>query len=619
MKIFFENMLFKLLLCTLMLPTILGCVREELKPVSESGDPASLSFMVSMPDVVQTKGYADADFDNVDNWSEWDRLVDGQMFYRLTIFIVDRNGRLVAYRDLEQNCDDWRAEGSTEGANGFCDADGNILPRDTKYSKLARVTFLYDAPLHASAIPENSIEKLVCGDYEIFAVANYSPVSEIGGAPAGQTSYEGLADNGNVTDIVNGITGDNFNRETGLAGFKTGNAIFNYRINAVKLDRNGVPVYSTGNRRTEQYIAGIRPQPLSVTDRVTLLPGLTKKGVKLKRTYSRIRIRVDNTSSTDALNINGLSFSPNFASTSIYLIAKEGEDNWVGQDKDSLVVTSSQAVKPYIPQGANHDEVTDIVLAPNTGTVVFDAYILETQDLTTGYTYTLKLEYPGKTRAPEAKLASEIPITTVNAFTASFSNGITDYLIKSARSDFLYENADDVCTDSNLMEIADELKKSDYIHVWHFVKNENGYNISNRKSSAYLYYKPWDLSVNAMQAGVFTLQNYTGNPPGLVMLDFVTRHNMSDYNNHTINGWNKVEHGFEFYPVSINENLPAEYKEPIVLSAIDPVQGRPFKVDAIRRNDFIDVRVDVSYEEKKGWLEFIVKNWERVSGDIEFN
>lgn len=171
-------------------------------------------------------------------------------------------------------------------------------------------------------------------------------------APAGQTSYEGLADNGNVTDIVNGITGDNFNRETGLAGFKTGNAIFNYRINAVKLDRNGVPVYSTGNRRTEQYIAGIRPQPLSVTDRVTLLPGLTKKGVKLKRTYSRIRIRVDNTSSTDALNINGLSFSPNFASTSIYLIAKEGEDNWVGQDKDSLVVTSSQAVKPYIPQGS---------------------------------------------------------------------------------------------------------------------------------------------------------------------------------------------------------------------------------------------------------------------------
>ena len=62
-----------------------------------------------------------------------------------------------------------------------------------------------------------------------------------------------------------------------------------------------------------------------------------------------------------------------------------------------------------------------------------------------------------------------------------------------------------------------------------------------------------------------------------------------------------------------------KYSDPIVLSTIDPVTSVVSPVNTIRRNDFINVLISVSYNKDLGDFEFEVKSWDEVSGSIEFN
>ena len=61
-----------------------------------------------------------------------------------------------------------------------------------------------------------------------------------------------------------------------------------------------------------------------------------------------------------------------------------------------------------------------------------------------------------------------------------------------------------------------------------------------------------------------------------------------------------------------------KYSDPIVLSTIDPVTSVVSPVNTIKRNDFINVLVSVSYNKDLGDFEFEVKPWNEVSGSIEF-
>jgi hypothetical protein len=47
--------------------------------------------------------------------------------------------------------------------------------------------------------------------------------------------------------------------------------------------------------------------------------------------------------------------------------------------------------------------------------------------------------------------------------------------------------------------------------------------------------------------------------------------------------------------------------------------GHNLPIETINRNDFIDILVNVSYNDKTGEVLFDVANWNQVSGDVTFD
>ena len=87
-----------------------------------------------------------------------------------------------------------------------------------------------------------------------------------------------------------------------------------------------------------------------------------------------------------------------------------------------------------------------------------------------------------------------------------------------------------------------------------------------------------------------------------------------------VRGWNDNDGGSQFKLYAVNKVMKKpKYSDPIVLSTIDPVTSVVSPVNTIKRNDFINVLISVSYNKDFGEFEFEVKPWNEVSGSIEFN
>ena len=61
------------------------------------------------------------------------------------------------------------------------------------------------------------------------------------------------------------------------------------------------------------------------------------------------------------------------------------------------------------------------------------------------------------------------------------------------------------------------------------------------------------------------------------------------------------------------------YDTPIILSTIDPVTQQSSSTKAIKRNDYINVLVTVSYNPVAGQFDFWVQDWNTGGGNVEFN
>ena len=95
-------------------------------------------------------------------------------------------------------------------------------------------------------------------------------------------------------------------------------------------------------------------------------------------------------------------------------------------------------------------------------------------------------------------------------------------------------------------------------------------------------------------------------------------------NNYDVVGYRNTGNSrrFYFYRVTKNESSGAgqiKYNTPIVLTSIDPVSQQSTKVTAIKRNDFINVLITVSYNPQSGEFDFYVEDWHTGGGDVEFN
>ena len=61
------------------------------------------------------------------------------------------------------------------------------------------------------------------------------------------------------------------------------------------------------------------------------------------------------------------------------------------------------------------------------------------------------------------------------------------------------------------------------------------------------------------------------------------------------------------------------HTETIPINILDNETGQSSAMTSIRRNDFVQVLVNVSYNEKTGDLNFEVADWEKIDGEVTFD
>ena len=77
---------------------------------------------------------------------------------------------------------------------------------------------------------------------------------------------------------------------------------------------------------------------------------------------------------------------------------------------------------------------------------------------------------------------------------------------------------------------------------------------------------------------------------------------------------------FKLYRVTETTNIGTiPHTETIPISTINKETGEALPITAINRNDFIDILVNVNYNEKTGTFDFEVADWDKKEGEMEFN
>jgi hypothetical protein len=95
-------------------------------------------------------------------------------------------------------------------------------------------------------------------------------------------------------------------------------------------------------------------------------------------------------------------------------------------------------------------------------------------------------------------------------------------------------------------------------------------------------------------------------------------------NNSTACGHNgnnsQQRRNFHLYKVTKeNEVANVSHEETIPIKIIDKNTGVASQLSHIGRNDFIEILVSVTYNEKTGNVEFEVSDWEKVNGEVTFD
>ena len=355
-------------------------------------------------------------------------------------------------------------------------------------------------------------------------------------------------------------------------------------------------------------------QPLSLMKEIELHAGGNSVEGELVRTFARLRIEVKNNSGSMSLRVNGLNFSNNFTQQNAYVF-DDGTDRKYSFGTGAPASTSEHALQPFTKDaGKNYKEIPALGSA-----VLFDSYLLESKVASgSKYTYTLDLTYPGVSTLTTTFKREGNAITKVNNLNNLIVGEESYFLIYNSSSKY-YLNADgsnvgfSTLSDSDLQALGTHC-------VWQLEKNGNGYYIKNVETGTYIqaagYYQTISLGTNPV---TYTLEEKSNSLT-------LKSGNYIRINNGKIEGVatnTQSNARFQFYKVlktttgSSEEDL--SFNDPIPLTTIDPVTQQSSLTKSIKRNDFINVLVTVSYNPVAGQFEFWVQDWYEGGGNVEFN
>ena len=352
------------------------------------------------------------------------------------------------------------------------------------------------------------------------------------------------------------------------------------------------------------------PYPLTLSRDINLTPGINSISGELLRTYARIRINIRNQSSMNDLYITNLSFPQKFTQKSADLFSEGGTASV------APVVTSVDAITPFAPG----------VMIPkldNTGSAnektIFDTYMLESNGGT--YNYTLALKYEGGTEE----------VYTVSSTAISNANNIEDdamYIMYNTNSrTYLYANGSSVGTGTSY-QTNGELNHN---YVWRFNRSSstNRYTIESMGATGYFMQssqvstnKAIPLTVTPGSSDYFTASTSSNN----IRLQSTRSNYYLSVNSNTAVGNNSTSTSGQrrnnFYLYKVNkEYVTADitHQETIPIRIVDKTTGEASQITSIKRNDFIDILVNVTYNEKTGNVEFEVSDWDEVNGEVTFD
>lgn len=373
-------------------------------------------------------------------------------------------------------------------------------------------------------------------------------------------------------------------------------------------------------------------QPLSLMKNIALHHSNNYFADQLKRTITRLRIVVENTNRLLPLKIKKPEFNEQFTQTQAYVFDDGSDRKYSTFSKGAPVATSEFAICPFAPDTENAEYMS---IGCDSSAVLFDGYMLETK-LTNGQTldYTLDLLYErGGSEEPEEP---EEP-NRQNWVEILSSDNITEgeYLIKHFVSTryLTGDNGVVITTDPATIDLTNVEDK----HIWIFEStgNSNSYYIKNKATGQYMQEPVYNQSTTlGSSTNSFTMGTYDG----CVSIQGTTRYVYSSqvfsYVTYTYD-W--LVHGYTYYNTNIKfalyKNTP-ETKSAyslgsrasnaggsyiIPLTTIDPNTKQATTTTEIKRNDFIDVHITVSYNTVSGKIEYSVNNWKSAGGSVDFN
>lgn len=619
--------------------------------------------------------------DDTSEWTDEELLADGRTIRRLTVMLVDSiSQEMVAYRHIIYNGADADpkpihmpllcSDDAPEGGNGFVGADGAV-DVNLKHSDRVRLTFNYDNPLHGD------IERLRHGTYVLIAVANYAslPKTENDDTLPQHPAVEN--ENGFVQQIhmlIHKFYGDDdvttdenlWNEEfirkngKGIARFRDWMSGFYDYVLEVALDKNGNQPYV--RKKLDEL-------PLFTAAYIDLQPGgnVLTEPIWLYRTYSRVRVEVKNYS-TEPLSVNHLEFSDNFSKDRTYFCRMPGASNifeGLNYKAGAPDVSYSESVIafPYYNtsvEGKTFTENDKYYIIADTDTsrnevgtaqstietgqtaAVFDAYISPSRDdEEKKYKYTIEVEYKGVSGYTSCRIDEN-----ASAISAGDSFAGRYFLMKvSSGNRWIYETTDGLIRtqtmtfDALRQQIIDN---KDYSFIWQIVPDGTKYYLRNPVHGDYIcnfnntssvYVNMW-TSINVLTANndVSLAESFsvtTNSTNNTFIFEGSRINNRQQYmnnngNNTSYMSYYTVGNGdtnsqFQLYPVEFMSGTPCLRKE-IVLQTIDNETSAVSDVTEIRRNDFVRILVEVSYNPDNGNFEFEVQPWETgKGGDITFN
>ena len=346
------------------------------------------------------------------------------------------------------------------------------------------------------------------------------------------------------------------------------------------------------------------PYPLTLKKEIALQPGANIVSGELVRTYARVRINIRNQSKAD-LQITKLSFADRFTQRTAPLFAEGGTANATPS------VTSGDAVTPFvkdmiIPGIGEGNSVTE--------STIFDAYMLESNG--GQYQYTLGLKYDGGV----SETVYEMESNYISNPSSVVDGGLYVIYNTNARK-YLYDNGSNNLSSTSSQTTGGELNHN---CVWRFIRTSgNNYRIESMGRSGY-YIRSSAVKNNAVPmtstAGnndYFTLSQSSSY---MYMKSTSSNYYLAVNNNGPVGASTGNSRRFRLYRVNattVNSDVTQEATIPI--TTIDKETGESVPMQKLSRNDFVNILVNVSYNDKSGDVEFEVSDWNEVEGDVTFD